>query len=212
MRSPRAGWMRPPIALIVAVVGALVALPAAALPAAALAAEPASTAPVATVSPADGELVGTDPLLRWTASGDSGYELRWNADGALDASGALDPSVGGGRVFPGGPSHQLTGLTAVTYHWQVRAMPEGEWSAIATFHLDIQLDTLGPGSGSGPDAADAPLVEQPAEEQPPRAGAGVDLGATLTGFAWIAGASSFAGLLLAVVGREWLRLRRQEQL
>src|SRR5690606_6551854 len=118
---------------------------------------------------------------------------------ALDAAGALDPASDGGRVFPGSPSHQLTGLTAATYHWQVRAMPDGEWSAIATFHLDIQLDTLGPGSGAAPEAPEAPVVEQSADRPAPRAGAGVDVGAALTGFAWVAGASSFAGLLLAVV-------------
>jgi hypothetical protein len=196
VRSPFAGWMRFPIALIVAVVGALVAMPAVAFAAVA----------VSPVSPVDGELVDADPVLRWTASDGAGYELRWNADGGLDADGALDPTGDGGRAFPGGESHRLSGLTAATYHWQVRALPDGDWSAVTTFHLDIQLDTLAPG-----DPVEEPAVEAPADVVTPEAGIHLDLSTAVNGFVWIAAASSFAGLLLAVVGREWLRLRRQRE-
>jgi len=206
VRTPLAGWMRPPIALLVAIAGAVFGAPAVA---SALAAADAGPAPVAIIAPAPGELVSGDPVLQWTASGTAGYELRWNVDGTRDGTGALDhTSDGGGRLFPGGESFQLTGLTAPTYHWQVRALPDGAWSPVGTFHLDIQLDTLGPGAEPG---AETPAPEAPAEEPTPEAGAGFDAGAALQSFAWVAGASSFAGLLLAVVGREWLRLRRERE-
>ena len=203
VRSPLAGWMRFPIALIVAIVSVLVVVPA-------MASAAESVSPVSPVSPAEGELVDADPVLRWTAAGDAGYELRWNADGALDSSGALEVGDDGGRAFPGGESHRLTDLTAATYHWQVRALPDGAWSPVATFHLDIQLDTLGPGEPAEPPVDEQPVVEAPTDVSVPEAGAGLDLSTAMNGFVWIAAASSFAGLLLAVVGREWLRLRRQE--
>jgi hypothetical protein len=203
VRSPLAGWMRVPIALIVAVVGALVAVPA-------MASAAESVSPVSTISPTEGELVDADPVLRWTASDGAGYELRWNADGSFDSTGALDATADGGRAFPGGESHRLADLTAATYHWQVRALPDGAWSPVATFHLDIQLDTLGPGEPAEPPAVEQPVVDAPSDVPAPHAGAGLDLSTAVSGFVWIAAASSFAGLLLAVVGREWLRLRRQE--
>lgn len=202
MRSPLAGWTRFPIALIVAIAGALVAVPAVASAAPAHGAIPVQAEPV---SPSEGELVAADPTLRWSASDGTGYEVRWNAGGDLDSSGALDPTVDGGRAFPGGTSHQLTGLTAATYHWQVRALPDGDWSGISTFYLDIQLDTLTPGAETGMPATPAPV------EPRPESGAGLDPSTAVHGFVWIAAASSFAGLLLAVVGREWLRLRRQQR-
>lgn len=196
MRSPLAGWMRFPIALVVAVAAAVVAVPAIA------AAAPPTPGPVRTVSPAEGELVDADPVLRWTPASGSGYELRWNASGELDATGALDPGAEGGRAFPGSESHQLSALTATTYHWQVRALPDGDWSPVATFYLDIQLDTLGPGG--------EPPTEAGPTEPTPEAGSTLDLSTAVNGFVWIASASSFAGLLLVVVGREWFRLRRHE--
>lgn len=200
MRSPLAGWMRFPIALIAAVVGALVAVPALAL---------VAPAPVTPVSPTEGELVDADPVLRWTESDGAGYEVRWNADGGLDGSGVLDPAVDGGRAYPGDNSHQLSGLTSATYYWQARVLPDGDWSAVATFHVDIQLDTLAPGSASDQPATGVPGVD-PAAKPEVAAGGGFDLSTAVHGFVWIAASSSFAGLLLAIVGREWLRLRRQE--
>lgn len=209
MRSPLAGWTRFPIALIVAIAGALVAVPALATAAPATASISVSqtvAAQAEPIAPAEGELVAGDPVLQWTESDGSGYELRWNAAGDLDDEGALDPAVDGGRTFPGGESHRLTGLTAATYHWQVRALPDGDWSGIATFHLDIQLDTLGPGA-----VTDEPVTEPTVAPSAPEAGAGLDLSTAVHGFVWIAAGSSFAGLILAVVGREWLRLRRQQE-
>lgn len=197
MRSARTGWRRLAIALVAALAGALVAVPAVA--------GAATPAPIVTVSPTEGELVDADPVLRWTSSGTSGYEVRWNATGELDDTGALDVASDGDRAFTGDESHQLAGLTATTYHWQVRALPEGAWSAIATFYVDIQLDTLGPGA-----APEAPPVDASGEAQAPEAGAGVDLRPAFHGFVWVATGSSFAGLLLAVFGRDRLRLRRPE--
>lgn len=194
MRSPLAGWMRPPIALLVAVAGALVVVPGAH----AAAASPTVVVPIA---PHEGETVVGDPVLEWTAADGTGYEVRWNTDGRLGDDGALDPGASGGRAFPGSASHQLSGLVAPTYFWQARALPDGAWSTVATFHLDIQLDTL----DEPPVAPDAPV----APESTPDAAA-PPLGSAVSGFVWIASASTFAGLLLAVVGREWLRLRRQE--
>ncbi len=202
MRSPLAGRRRLPFALVVAIAGALVALPATA---SAAPFAPATPQPVATVSPAEGELVDADPVLTWTESDGAGYELRWNVAGELASDGGLDTAADGGRAFPGGESHRLTDLTAATYHWQVRALPDGDWSRVATFHLDIQLDTLGPDT-----ATDVPATDDPTGGPVPEAGAGLDLSTAVNGFVWIAAGSTFAGLLLAVVGREWLRLRRQE--
>lgn len=192
MRSPLAGWLRPPIALIVAVAGALLVAPASAQ------AAPTSVTPIA---PIEGETVVGEPLLEWTPDDGTGYEVRWNTDGSVDADGALDPSAAGGRAFPGTPSHQLAGLVAPTYFWQARALPDGDWSPVAMFHLDIQLETL--------DVPPAPVDPEPAPE-PTADAVAPALGSTVSGFVWIASASTFAGLLLAVVGREWLRLRRQE--
>lgn len=193
MRSPLAGWMRPPIALLLAIAGALVVVPAAH-------AGTASLAPVAPIAPLEGETVVGDPVLEWTAADGTGYEVRWNTDGSIAADGALDPGASGGRAFPGSTSHQLTGLVAPTYFWQARALPDGAWSPVVSFHLDIQLETL-----DEPVAPVAPTAPEPT----PDAGA-PPVGSTVSGFVWIASASTFAGLLLAVVGREWLRLRRQE--
>ena len=190
MRSPLAGWLRPPIALLVAIAGALVVVPAAH-------AVSTSPAPVAPIAPSEGETVVGDPVLEWTAAEGTGYEVRWNTDGSLDAEGALDLSASGGRAFPGSAAHQLTGLVAPPYFWQARALPDGSWSTVASFHLDIQLETL-----------EVPLAPDTAEPIPDAAAP--LLGSTVSGFVWIASASTFAGLLLAVVGREWLRLRRQE--
>jgi hypothetical protein len=195
VRSPLAGMTRIPLALLLATGAALLVAPAAS-------AAVTAPAPVAIVAPSEGEVVVGDPVLRWTESDGVGYELRWNVDGALDETGALDSGETGGRAFPGSPSHQLTGLVAPMYHWQVRALPDGAWSPIASFHRDIQLDTLAP-PADAPDASVAPPVA--AAEAPARSVADA-----VSGFVWVAAASSVAGLILAVVGREWLRLRRQE--
>ncbi|MGV3712714.1 hypothetical protein, partial [Pseudolysinimonas sp.] len=108
---------------------------------------------------------------------------------------------------PGSNSHPLTGLVAPTYYWQVRALPDGAWTPPAVFQVDIQLDTLAP-SVDAPGAPGAlptaPIADTAAEAAPST------LGTAVSGFVWIAAASSFAGLILAVVGREWLRLRRRE--
>jgi hypothetical protein len=193
VRSPLAGLLRTLVALAIA--GALIGVPAVTH------AAPGTAVPVA---PIGGETVVGDPVLTWTEALGTGYEVRWNADGSLGVDGALDPATGG-RAFPGVTSHRITDLTAPIYHWQVRALPNGEWSPIATFSVDIQLDTLGPGTPA--EEVDEPV--EPEVEPAPEAGRQDAVGG-VSGFVWIAAASTLAGLILAVVGREWLRLRRQE--
>lgn len=193
MRSPVARRAAATLAAVLAAIALALAL---ATPATAA---PLEAGPVEPVTPVEGATVAGDPVLAWTAAGTAGYELRWNADGALAPDGALDPDADGGRAFPGQASHRLSGLGATTYHWQVRALPDGPWSAVATFHLDVQLDTLPLESAAAPTREDAPAV----------AGRGGP-GGIVPALVWVGAASSIAGLILAVVGREWLRLRRQE--
>lgn len=203
MRSPLAGITRIPLALLFATGIALVVAPGAQ-------AATTAPAPVEIVAPSEGETVVGDPVLRWTESDGAGYEVRWNTDGALGDDGALDAGETGGRAFPGSNSHPLTGLVAPTYYWQVRALPDGAWTPPAVFQVDIQLDTLAPPVGD-PDAPGAPGAPPTAPNADTAAEAAPStLGTAVSGFVWIAAASSFAGLILAVVGREWLRLRRRE--
>lgn len=188
MRSPVAG-------LLVAFAAALFGVLALATPASA---EPSPAPTVTPLTPAEGATVPGHAALTWTALVGTGYEVRWNADGTRDADGALDPASGG-RAFPRIASHVLLDLTAPTYHWQVRALPAGAWSSVATFSVDVQLETLTPPPATP--TATPTSTEGPA---PPVGGSTSPWHA----FLWIAVASSVAGVILAVVYRERLRLRR----
>lgn len=205
MRSPVAG---PTVALAAAALAVLAGAGLAlAAPAPAASAAPASASTIAPLTPAEGATVAGPAELTWTEVLGTGYEVRWNEDGAVDADGVLS-TAHGGRSFPGTASHLLADLTSPTYHWQVRALPAGDWSSIATFHVDVQLDTLDLPAVDEP----APTGDAPADPAPvaqPESAPAV-LGGPLHGLVWVAGASTLAGLVVAVVGRERLRVRRRE--
>lgn len=140
-----------------------------ALPGAALAASP--DAPVA-VAPAEGSFVEPGAVvLEWTAvDAPQGYEVSWAAEGGENAGTAA------------------TAQTTVTidvesgsFSWRVRALPDGEWSAPASFHADLDLPTL-------------PLPDQPAA--PAAAPQGLE---AIPGGVWIVGALAFSVVFLAVV-------------
>ena len=196
MRSPVAG-------LTVALAAAAVVVLAPAAPAAAVPPAAATTAgAIAPLTPGEGELVVGDPELSWTEVLGTGYEVRWNTDGTRGVDGGLDAAAGG-RAFPASASYLLADAVSPTYHWQVRALPAGDWSHVATFHVDIQLPTLDlpPVDETGTRGEPSAPAETP-ESEPPL------LGGPFHGLVWVAAGSTFAGLLLAIVGRQWFRLRR----
>lgn len=162
--------------MAVGVLGASFAL---ALPATAHAAGP--DAPVA-VAPEEGAFVEPGSIvLEWTpVDAPQGYEVTWSADGA-DAATVLSTSTTTAIEVESG-----------SFSWQVRALPDGVWSAPATFHVDLELPTL-------------PLPEQPAAT-PTVTRPGIE---SVPGGVWVIGALGFSVVFLAAVVLQ-SRVRREQ--
>lgn len=139
-------------------------------PAAALAASP--EAPVA-VAPVEGSFVEPGPVvLEWTAvDAPEGYEVAW-ATGAGENAGTAATVETSATIQ----------VESGSFTWQVRALPDGAWSAPATFHADLELPTL-------------VLPEQPAAA-PVTTRQGLD---AIPGSVWIGGALGFSAVFLVVV-------------
>jgi hypothetical protein len=154
-----------------------------AVPLAALAAS--AEAPVA-VAPEDGGFVepGT-VVLEWTAvDAPAGYEVSWSADGGQNAgTGATTQTSLAIQIEDG------------AFSWQVRALPDGEWSPAATFYVDLDLPTLALPEQAAPAAAPAAAGRGGIEAVP--------------GVVWIGGALGFSAVFLAVVVVQ-ARLRRAQ--
>jgi hypothetical protein len=127
-------------------------------------------APVA-VAPEEGAFVepGTVVLAWSPVDALAGYEVTWATDGGAEA-GAITTTQTSIAIEVG----------AGSYSWQVRALPDGDWSAPATFFADVELPTL-------------PLPEQPAVAP---ARPGLD---AVPGSVWIGGALGFSVVFLVIV-------------
>ncbi|WP_395640405.1 hypothetical protein [Pseudolysinimonas sp.] len=164
------------LAVVVGVCGASIAL---ALPATAHAAEPDAPAAVA---PEEGAFLepGT-VVLEWTpVDAPNGYEVTWSVDGGDPATMIATSTATAIEVESG------------SFSWQVRALPDGAWSAPATFHVDLELPTL-------------PLPEHPAAT-PTVARPGGD---AVPGGVWVIGALGFSVVFLAAVVIQ-TRIRREQ--
>lgn len=142
----------------------------------------APDAPVV-VAPAQDAFVDAGPVtLGWTDVGAAqGYEISWTSeDGATGTAATTETTV----------EVQLDGGT---YVWQVRALPGGEWSQPATFHADLQLETLA-------------LPEQPATPSSATPRTGVD---AVPGGVWVLGALGFSAVFLVIVVTQ-SRLHREQ--
>lgn len=143
------------------------------LPAAASAAPVAAVDGPEVVAPEEGAFV--DPaavVLEWTAvPAPGGYEVAWSSE------------TGEGGVVTSDSTSTTIQVDGGTFTWQVRALPDGEWSAPATFHADLELPTL-------------PLPEQPAVAAPATPRPGLD---GIPGSVWIIGALGFSAVFLAAV-------------
>ena len=151
-----------------------------ALPGAALAAAP--DAPVA-IGPEDGAFVDTGSVvLEWTAvEAPEGYEVTWSAEGGAPGTAATTATSIGIEIVGG------------SFTWQVRALPGGPWSLPATFHADVQLETL-------------PMPEEPVAAAPATARPAFE---AIPGGVWIGGALGFSAVFLVVVVIQ-SRLRREQ--
>ncbi|HWH97624.1 MAG TPA: hypothetical protein VNS80_04590 [Pseudolysinimonas sp.] len=164
--------------------------------------------PVATpTSPVDGATVPAGHvLLTWTSpSPVTSYDVRWGTVEELGPDGLLlaDDSVSGLT----NPWFDIPNLADLTYYWQVRAIgvdgAVGPWSASTSFTVlagtgeGEQLDTLTP---EGADTSPEKPTHTPVK---PGGWAAVD------GILYLAVASSFAIVLLAVVVRAWLHRQRE---
>lgn len=154
------------LATVVAVPGIL------ALPAPVLAAPLTVVDAPEVLAPEEGAFVDpAEVVLQWTAvPAPGGYEVTWSSES------------GEGIVTSDSTSTTIQ-VDGGTFTWQVRALPDGEWSAPATFHADVELPTL-------------PLPEQPAVAVPatPQQGFGA-----IPGSVWIIGALGFSAVFLAAV-------------
>lgn len=170
---------RPVRRLFAAIALAVVFGAAGGLAAPSIAEAAASDAPVA-IAPDEGTSLAPGTIvLEWTAvAASDGYEVTWStgADGGI---GSLSTAEATAAIE----------VESGSVSWQVRALPDGEWSAPATFHVDPELPTLA-------------VPEQPAEQPaavpavpdivPPGVGA-------IPGGVWILGALGFSVVFLAVV-------------
>jgi hypothetical protein len=163
---------------LAAVLGALAALgwPAAAF---------AGSADPAPTLPEDGAFVdGASVVLEWTdVAAPEGYQVSWTATDVADEAGVATATLPTMTIAVAGGS----------YEWRVRVLPDGEWSAPATFHVDLELPTLGlPEDGSA-----APLA----------GGRGAD---RIPGGLWVGGAVGFAAVFLVIVVVQSRRHREQD--
>jgi hypothetical protein len=129
------------------------------------------------VAPAEGAFVeDSTVVLEWTTSdAPLGYEVSWSSTDVADESGLVSTSEPTTTIEVDGGS----------YTWQVRALPEGAWSAPATFHVDVELPTLALPEDAGAVPAEAAARPSGIEQVP--------------GSVWILGALAFAAVFLAVV-------------
>lgn len=138
--------------------------------------------PVA-VAPEEGAFLepGT-VVLEWTGvEATQGYEVSWETDTGANA----------GTASTAEPSTAVEVATG-SFVWRVRALPDGEWSVPATFHVDPQLPTLA-------------LPEEPAAV-PATPAQGFE---SVPGGVWIAGALAFSAVFLVIVVIQ-SRLRREQ--
>jgi hypothetical protein len=157
--------------------------------------------PDAVTGPADGEVVGGTAVVFSSPSADdgAGYQLRWSTEAAVEAqSGRLIDITGGGDTIVTTTEYALVDLVRQTYFWQVRSLDDGGgmWSTPRSFTIDpdgvgLQLETY---------PFTEPSTVEPAESAGPLTG--------ISGGVWIASASAFAVLFLAVVLLSARRLRR----
>lgn len=142
------------------------------------------TVPTPTVPDEGAFLADTSIVLEWTAvAAPEGYQVSWTSTDTADESGLATATIPTMTVAVAGGS----------YEWRVRTLPDGEWSAPATFHVDLELPTLGlPENGSA-----APVV----------AGRRGD---DIPGAVWIAGALGFSVIFLGTVVIQSRRQRERE--
>ena len=140
----------------------------------------ASEAPVA-VAPEEGTFLEPGTIvLEWTGvEAPQGYEVAWTAD------------AGTGSASTTGTSAAVT-VDSGSFSWQVRALPDGDWSAPATFHVDLELPTL----AVPEEPVAAPVVARQGFE-------------TIPGSVWIGGALGFSAVFLVVVVLQ-SRVRREQ--
>jgi hypothetical protein len=154
-------------------------LAALAVPAGALAGD---AVPTPTVPEEGAVLTVTSVVLEWTDVGTpEGYQVAWASTERPDETGVATATV---------PTMTIA-VDGGTYEWRVRALPEGEWSAPATFDVDLDLPTLVlPENGSA-----TPAVAARARDDIP-------------GTVWIVGALGFSAVFLGVVV---VQARRQRE-
>jgi hypothetical protein len=128
-------------------------------------------------------LTSTSVVLEWTDVAADGYQVSWASTPGGDVTGLATATV----------TTMTVAVDAGSYEWRVRALPDGEWSAPATFLVDLDLPTLGlPEDGSA-----TPVVAARGSDDVP-------------GGVWIAGAVGFAVLFLGVVVVQARRQRERE--
>lgn len=157
------------------------------LPITALAATPDPTP----VAPAEGAFLEASTVeLEWTDAGSPlGYEVSWRS---TDDTGDADES---GVVEAAGPTTTIE-VAGGSYSWQVRALPDGAWSAPSTFHVDLELPTLALPEEAGPVPAQPAALPSAIDRVP--------------GGVWVVGALGFSAAFLAVVVVQSRRHREQD--
>lgn len=147
----------------------------------------ASTDPTP-VAPAEGAfLEASTVVLEWTAAeAPLGYEVSWRSTDDADETDVVEAVEPTTTIEVAGGS----------YSWQVRALPDGAWSAPSTFHVDLELPTLA-----------LPEEAAPAPAQPTALPSALD---RVPGGVWVLGALGFSAVFLAAVVVQSRRHREQD--
>lgn len=144
-----------------------------------------SDAPAA-VAPEEGALVESgEVVLEWTpAEAPAGYGVIWRLAGDVLDAGSSTAFTTAATIH----------VDAGSYVWQVRVLPDGDWSPPATFRADLELPTL-----VLPEQADA------GDAAPTATRHGI---AAVPDSVWIVGALGFSAVFLAAVAVQ-SRVRRE---
>lgn len=137
------------------------------------------------IAPEGGAVLASGTVvLEWTdVAAPEGYQVAWSS---ADQPGEAELATTTASTL-------TVELSGGSYEWAVRALPDGDWSGPANFHVDLELPTLGlPADGSA-----APVVDGRGRGDIP-------------GGVWIAGALGFSAVLLGAVVIQSRRNREQQ--